>query len=400
MYLQGKKIIVGVTGSIAAYKSAFLVRLLKKEGADVQVIMTSAAKDFISPLTLSTLSERPVLSEFVLDKSHGTWTNHVDLGLWADLLLIAPASAHTIASCAGGLCHNLLQSVYLSAKCKVAIAPAMDLDMYEHESTTENLAKLAGRKNHYILDSESGELASGLVGKGRMQEPEHLMEAIESVLCDKPLQGKKVLISSGSTHEKIDPVRYIGNHSTGKMGAALARAFRNAGAEVTVIAGPSQVHYPRGIEVEKVRSAAEMFEAMHAHFSTTDIMVSAAAVADFTIETPADKKIKKESEEEGMQVSLVRTTDILKTLGNQKTHQFVVGFALETNNEEENALRKLEQKNCDLLVLNSMNDKGAGFGHDTNSVTIFGSDSFQQRIHTTSKTEVGKILVQLVTERI
>ncbi len=399
MYLKGKKILLGVTGSIAAYKSAQLVRLLKQEGADVQVIMTASSKDFITPLTLSTLSGRPVLSEFVIDKAHGTWTNHVDLGLWADLLLIAPASAHTLAALANGLCHNLLQSVYLSARCPVAVAPAMDLDMYAHEATQKNLSELVGRKNHFILDAESGELASGLVGKGRMQEPEKIAERVEALLSNKSLQGKKVLISSGGTQENIDPVRYIGNHSSGKMGAALARAFRNAGAVVTVVSGPSQITYPLDIELISVTNAGEMYAEMEQHFDHVDIMVSAAAVADFTVTNPANQKIKK-GDDEGMDIPLTQTTDILKTLGNRKDSQFVVGFALETHNEEENALKKMQTKNCDLLVLNSMNDSGAGFGYDTNTVTVFGSDNFKEKIENQSKVSVAKQVVDIIGKRI
>ncbi|HNF82160.1 MAG TPA: bifunctional phosphopantothenoylcysteine decarboxylase/phosphopantothenate--cysteine ligase CoaBC, partial [Cyclobacteriaceae bacterium] len=366
--LQGKKIVLGITGSIAAYKSAVLTRLLVKAGAEVKVVMTDSAKTFITPLTLSTLSKNPALSEFIKDES-GQWNNHVDLGLWADAMIIAPASANTIAKMASGRCDNLLMAVYLSARCPVFLAPAMDLDMLQHDATKENLKKIASFGNR-ILDPAYGELASGLVGTGRMAEPEEIVAEIEEFfLNSNALKGKNVLVTAGPTHEAIDPVRFIGNHSTGKMGYAIAESLANLGAHVTLVSGPTAMHtsHPQ-VSVKKVMSAEEMYEACVAVFPQADIAVLAAAVADYRPTVKADQKIKKK--DENLTIELTKTRDIAASLGKLKQkNQVIVGFALETEHEQDNALKKLESKNFDLIVLNSLNDAGAGFGHDTNKIT-------------------------------
>ncbi|KPM49177.1 bifunctional phosphopantothenoylcysteine decarboxylase/phosphopantothenate--cysteine ligase CoaBC [Jiulongibacter sediminis] len=366
--LSNKKILLGVSGSISAYKAAFLVRLLVKEGAEVKVIMTEAAKDFISPLTLATLSKNPVLSDFTKG-SNGEWNNHVDLGLWADLILIAPASANTLAKCAHGICDNLLVATYLSAKCPVVFAPAMDLDMYQHGSTRENLSKLKSYGNQ-IIEAESGELASGLVGQGRLAEPEHIIDLFPTFFIGSSrFKDKRVLITSGPTQEAIDPVRFISNHSSGKMGYAIAKAFRNAGANVQVVSGPVNIEKPQGVEVFKVKSAQEMFAQTKELFGAAEIIVYVAAVADYTPEKVSDKKLKKSDDD--LAISLKRTPDIAGTLGKLKNRdQIAVGFALETDNARENALRKLEKKNLDMIVLNSLQDSGAGFRYDTNKITV------------------------------
>ncbi|WNB17194.1 bifunctional phosphopantothenoylcysteine decarboxylase/phosphopantothenate--cysteine ligase CoaBC [Marivirga arenosa] len=393
--LQGKKIILGITGSIAAYKTAILTRLLVKEGAEVQVIMTEDAKEFITPLTLSTLSNNPVLSIFS-NKETGEWNNHVDLGIWADLLLIAPASANTLGKCANGICDNLLLATYLSAKCPVAFAPAMDLDMYKHPTTLSNIKKLESLGNK-IIEAESGELASGLEGQGRMQEPEVLVEEIKKILdLKKKFKGKKVVITAGPTHEAIDPVRFVGNHSSGKMGYALAEEFASEGAEVTLISGPSSLKAPQNLsEFISVKSAQDMYEKADQAYPNSDIAIFAAAVADYRPKTVAKEKIKKK--EKGMTIDMEKTVDIAKSLGKKKkSNQINIGFALETENEEQNAQKKLENKNFDLVVLNSLRDEKAAFGHDTNKVKIYSSDGLVEESPLLSKKEVAKIILHQV----
>ena len=370
MALQGKKILLGVTGSIAAYKSAWLVRGLIKAGAEVQVIMTEAARQFITPLTLATLSKRPVLTHFVADADQGTWNNHVALGLWADLLLIAPASAHTLAKLVTGLADDLLGAVYLSARCPVAVAPAMDLDMYQHPSTQRNLQSLREIGNR-VLDAEDGELASGLSGVGRVMEPDTIIHTISQLFfSERSLVGKKVLITAGPTQEPIDPVRYLSNASSGKMGYALAEEAAQQGAEVKLVSGPTQVQTQHaGISMTPVRTAQEMYEATAAHFSWADLTIFAAAVADYTPQEAHDQKVKKATETHSL--TLTKTVDIAQTLSQKKQpHQYTVGFALETENELEHAAAKLAKKQLDMIVLNSLNDPGAGFGYDTNQIQI------------------------------
>lgn len=367
--MKDKKIILGVCGSIAAYKSALLTRLLIKAGAQVTVVMTPSARDFITPLTLSTLSKNPVLTEFTKDKT-GQWNNHVELGLWADALVIAPASAHTIGKMANGLCDNLLLAVYLSARCPVLFAPAMDLDMLQHPSTRKNIKTLQEFGNH-LIQPAYGELASGLTGIGRMAEPEEIVGHLSGFFnTGETLKGKKVLVTAGPTHEAIDPVRFISNHSSGKMGFAIADALAAQGAEVNLVTGPTQqqTQHPR-VQVKHVTTAKEMLDACSQLFETADITVLSAAVADYKPQETAKQKIKKK--EENLTLTLTKTDDIAATLGKRKHNgQIIVGFALETEEEEKNALKKLESKKFDLIVLNSLNDQGAGFGHDTNKVTI------------------------------
>ncbi len=397
--LHSKRILVGVTGSIAAYKSALLVRLLVKAGAEVQVVMTEAAKDFITPLTLSTLSKKPVLSAFVGNPAEGVWNNHVELGLWADAVVIAPASAHTLARCANGFCDDLLSAVYLSAKCPVFFAPAMDLDMYRHPGTVENLRRLESFGNQ-IIRAEHGELASGLVGEGRLAEPETIVSVLDNFFSKRTaLLGKRVLITAGPTQEPIDPVRYISNHSTGKMGYAIARAFARAGADVTLVSGPTALPLPHpAVRRVGVRSAQEMYVASAEAFPTTDLMILNAAVADYTPAHPADQKIKKN--ESVFALELTKTTDIAATLGGQKrVDQLMMGFALETNNEHENALGKLHRKNLDWIVLNSLRDSGAGFGHDTNKITVMDREGQVRSFDLKTKEEVAEDLLTLVEEK-
>jgi phosphopantothenoylcysteine decarboxylase / phosphopantothenate---cysteine ligase len=397
--LKGKKIIVGVTGSIAAYKSALLVRLLVKAEAEVKVVMTAAAAEFISPLTLATLSKNPVLIDFVQDKT-GVWHNHVELGLWADALVIAPASANTLAKCANGLCDNLLTAVYLSARCPVFFAPAMDLDMYKHPATQNNLQKLQSFDNQ-LIPSEYGELASGLVGEGRMAEPEHILQFLTDFFArtkNAKLAGKKVLITAGPTQEAIDPVRFISNHSSGKMGYALAEACAELGAEVFLVSGPTQlsIKHPN-IRRENVSSAQSMYEASQKHFAQADIIILAAAVADFTPQTVAKQKIKKKEGETTMLIELTKTIDIAHTLGQQKTEQqTLVGFALETENELENALSKLKRKNFDWIVLNSLREAGAGFGHDTNKITLINHEGEVQEFPLQSKQTLAYAIINAI----
>ncbi len=395
--LYKRKVLLGVSGSIAAYKSAFIVRELIKRGAEVQVVMTHAAKDFITPLTLSTLSKRPVYSEFIEDdqKAYGVWNNHVDMGLWADLMLIAPASSNTLSKIATGACDNLLTAVYLSAKCPVYVAPAMDLDMYANGATQDNLSTLSARGVH-IIDSEEGELASGLEGKGRLAEPEHIVEAIEAELAKSlPLSGKQVLINAGPTHEHIDPVRFIGNNSSGRMGVAIAQAARKLGANTTLVLGPTDTALDlQGLNVIRTTSAEQMWLAMKDSFKQADVTICTAAVADFTTESQSAQKIKKGSESE-LIIKMVPTRDILASLGALKNaDQRLVGFALETQNGAEYAKGKLVKKNADAIVLNEMSKEGVGFHTKTNEVTVFLSDGTSKNYPLQSKEDLGGQLVQ------
>ncbi len=403
MNLTGKRILLGVSGSISAYKSALLVRLLVKAGAEVQVVMTESAKTFITPLTLATLSKRPAHSTFTSED--GQWNNHVELGLWADALVIAPASARTLARCAHALCDDLLSAVYLSAKCPVFFAPAMDLDMYQHPATLSNLHRLESFGNH-IIRAEHGELASGLVGEGRLAEPETILARLERFFEEQKtmdeisssLVNKRVLITAGPTQEAIDPVRYISNHSTGKMGYAIADAFARAGAAVTLVSGPTALPLPHpAVRRIDVRSAEQMFVATQAEFTNADITILSAAVADYTPAHPADRKIKKK--EATFQIDLTKTVDIAATLGQQKrTGQWMMGFALETDNEEENARKKLISKNLDWIVLNSLRDTGAGFGHDTNKITVIDKAGQTLNFDLKSKADVARDLLGLVAK--
>lgn len=395
--LNEKKILIGVCGSIAAYKTAYLIRLLKKQHADVRVIMTSSASGFITPLTLSTLSKNPVLTRFTAN-DQGEWNNHVELGLWADIFVIAPASANTLAKMANGICDNLLLAVYLSARCPVYVAPAMDLDMYKHASTQTNMRKLqeSGVK---MIDAEYGELASGLTGTGRMAEPENIVSIINDFFSSgRPLQGKKALVTAGPTYEKIDPIRFIGNHSSGKMGVAIARQLMAYGAEVKLILGPVNDFFDlESISVSNVISADEMYELAKEQFTGADITVLAAAVADYKPRIFADSKIKKNKD--NLTLELTKTPDIAASLGKKKSDgQIIVGFALETDNEFENARKKLYSKNFNMIVLNSLNDPGAGFGHDTNKISILDKDNNTREYELKSKTGVAKDIVDAIVE--
>ncbi len=394
--LEGKHILLGISGSIAAYKCAALTRLFVKAGAEVKIIMTSAASDFITPLTLSTLSKNPVHSSFVKNEQ-GEWTNHVDLALWADVFIIAPASANTLAKMANGICDNLLLATYLSAKCQVWFAPAMDLDMYLHPATKSNIQKLKDFGN-VIIDAEVGELASGLYGNGRMAEPEKIFDKISNYFYqDLKFKNKTVLISAGPTYEAIDPVRFIGNHSSGKMGFALAEEFANQGANVILVSGPSKekVNHSK-IQRINVQSAEQMFQEITSRFKEADIAIMSAAVADYTPVLKSDIKIKKQ--EETFSIELTKTKDILKHLGTIKDKQILVGFALETNNEEENALKKLHSKNLDFIVLNSLQHEGAGFGHSTNRISILKKSGKKLDFPLKTKDEVAKDIVEQVKE--
>ena len=387
--LSGKKILLGVTAGIAAYKTAFLVRLFIKAGAQVKVIMTPAAKEFVTPLTLSTLSKNEVVSSFTKKEDHANqWNNHVELGLWADLMLVAPATANTLSKMADGHSDNFLMATYLSAKCPVYFAPAMDLDMYKHPSTKENFDKLTSFGN-IMIPATSGELASGLSGEGRMAEPEDIIAFIRDHLVkDLPLYNKKILITAGPTYEAIDPVRFIGNHSSGKMGFELAAAAHDAGADVTLVSGPTHLESPReGIKLVRVQSAVDMFEAATKAFPDVDIAIASAAVSDYRPKTSSDQKIKKT--EETMVLELVKNPDILAALGEAKKDQLLIGFALETENEEENAVGKLERKNLDFIVLNSLNDKGAGFKSNTNKIKILFKDGTKKNFELKTKKEVA-----------
>ncbi|MEE2770827.1 MAG: bifunctional phosphopantothenoylcysteine decarboxylase/phosphopantothenate--cysteine ligase CoaBC [Bacteroidota bacterium] len=395
--LSGKKVLLGVTGGIAAYKTAGLVRLFIKSGAEVRVVMTPAAKEFITPLTLSTLSKNEVYSSFTNEEDeNATWNNHVELGLWADFMLIAPATASTLSKMASGNSDNLLLATYLSAKCPVFFAPAMDLDMYQHTSTRNSFETLQSYGN-IMIPAGTGELASGLKGEGRMAEPEEIIQFLESFFSeDLPLKGKKVLITAGPTYEAIDPVRFIGNHSSGKMGYEIAAVAAENGAEVTLVSGPTHLDAPKGkIRMMRVTSTREMYEAVQEHFTESDVFIAAAAVADYKPKNVAAEKIKKK--EASLSIELTKTEDILASMGAQKKHQKLIGFALETNNEEENAKKKLEKKNLDFIVLNSLRDEGAGFKGDTNKVSIIYPD---RRIDfgLKSKKEVARDIVQEIIE--
>lgn len=391
MRLSGKRIILGISGSIAAYKSALICRSLISEGAEVQVIMTDSATQFITPLTLSVLSKNPVATGMV--RPDQTWENHIEKGLWADLMLVAPASAHTLSAFAEGRCENLLQAVFLSARCPVMVAPAMDHDMYLHPSTSQNLDVLKSRGT-LVLGTVTGELASGLYGEGRMQEPESIIEHVCMHFSNRalPLVGKTILLSAGPTREPIDPVRFISNHSTGKMGVALAQALLEAGAHVILVAGPLQTAVPKGVEHISVETAAQMQSECLRYFPTCDAAIMSAAVADYRPVNPHGQKLKKNGAE--LQLNLEPTADILATLGQQKSvKQVLVGFALETENEIEHAQSKLERKNLDLIVLNSLRDKGAGFGTDTNKVTLLFRDKKSIEFPLLSKDETARRIV-------
>ena len=394
MALKGKKILLAISGGIAAYKMNYLVRDFVKKGAEVKVILTPSAENFVTKVTLSTLSKNAVYSDFY--DQNGTWNSHVELALWADVLLVAPCTANTLAKMVHGICDNLVIATYMSAKCPVFIAPAMDLDMYAHPSTKENLEK-AERFGHHIIPAEFGELASGLEGQGRLAEPETILQKIEDFFAQnqsKNLEGKTVLITSGPTYEAIDPVRFIGNHSSGKMGFSLAEEAVKRGAKVILISGPtSQKTSNKNIEIHRITSAKEMYEQVFKYYEKVDIAIASAAVADYAPKIVAKEKIKKSEEE--FTIELVKNPDILKTMGEKKTHQFLVGFALETQNEEENAKSKLQKKNLDIIVLNSLRDEGAGFQKDTNKVKIL-THSEQKEFSLKSKGEVAKDILDFV----
>lgn len=397
--LNGKNVLLGVSGGIAAYKTASLVRLLIKAGAHVQVVMTPASLDFVTPLTLSTLSKNPVYSTFYNEEeANATWNNHVELALWADYMLIAPATANTLSKMASGTCDNLLMATYLSAKCPVYFAPAMDLDMYIHPTTKINFDKLQSFGNT-IIPAESGELASGLSGEGRMAEPENIIQFIEKDLESKlPLKGIKVLITAGPTYEAIDPVRFVGNHSSGKMGFDIATAAANLGAEVVLVSGPTHLQMKHNlVHLIRVTSADEMYEVCHQHYESSDVAIAAAAVADYKPKNIATQKIKKT--ETTFTIELEKNKDILLSLGQLKKHQFLIGFALETENEIDNAKIKIEKKNLDLIVLNSLNDKGAGFGKPTNKVTFIDKDFNIFENPLKSKELVAEDIVNLIVKK-
>ncbi|MGB1267664.1 MAG: bifunctional phosphopantothenoylcysteine decarboxylase/phosphopantothenate--cysteine ligase CoaBC [Schleiferiaceae bacterium] len=397
--LYNRKVLLGVSGSIAAYKSAHLVRELIKRGAEVQVVITDAAKDFVTPLTLSTLSTRPVYSAFIEDeqKAYGVWNNHVEMGLWADLMVIAPASSNTLSKMATGACDNLLTAVYLSAKCPVFAAPAMDLDMYANGATSDNL-KVLEQRGVGIIDSDYGELASGLVGKGRMAEPEAIADHLEEYLSSTlPLFGKKVLINAGPTHEHLDPVRFLGNNSSGKMGAAIATAARDLGADVRLVLGPTQTTLDlKGITVTRVTSADDMLSAMVSEFTDSSLTVCCAAVSDYKPVSQAEHKIKKSDEGDSLTISLEKTPDILSTLGTLKSDEnHLVGFALETKDGESYAKQKLIKKNASAIVLNTLGKQGVGFETDTNEVSVYTASGKTFSFPLTSKIALGKSLLEL-----
>ncbi|KIA84517.1 phosphopantothenoylcysteine decarboxylase [Kaistella solincola] len=396
MTLQGKNILICISGGIAAYKITYLVRDFIKKGAEVQVLMTPSAENFVSKLTLSTLSKKPVFSDFYSE--NGTWNNHVELALWADVILMAPCTANTLAKMVHGMCDSLVLATYMSAKCPVFIAPAMDLDMYQHPSTKQNL-ELAEDFGHHVIPAEFGELASGLSGQGRMAEPETISQIIEEFFnAKKTLAGKTVLITAGPTHEQIDPVRFIGNHSSGKMGFAIAEEAAKRGAKVILISGPSAENTNHeNIAVYRVKSAKEMFSKVFEFYEHVDIAIASAAVADYAPKDIASEKIKKK--EDFLTLELVKNPDILKTMGERKRNQFLVGFALETENEEENAKVKLLKKNLDMIVLNSLRDKGAGFQGTTNKIKILTSDSLLE-FSLKSKKEVAKDLLNFVEKQL
>lgn len=397
--LGGKNILLGVTGGIAAYKTTFLVRLLIKAGATVKIIMTESASSFVSPLTLATLSKNPVLHDFVRREKNSTdWNNHVELALWADIMIIAPATAHTLSKMASGTCDNLLLATYLSAKCTVFFAPAMDLDMYRHPSTLSSFQKLRSFGN-VMIPATSGELASGLHGEGRMAEPEDIVGFIADYLSQGlPLYGKKILVTAGPTYEAIDPVRFIGNHASGQMGYELAKVGASLGAEVTLITGPTAIRLQNTpIHIDRVVSAQQMYDAVHRFYTDMDIVICAAAVADYRPKVVADQKMKKNESE--LSIALVKTQDILLSLGQMKTKQYLVGFALETENELENAKSKLKKKNLDAIVLNSLNDEGAGFGSATNKITFIDKNLEIKPFELKTKADVAKDIFDEILKR-
>lgn len=394
--LNRKKVLLAVTAGIAAYKSAFLVRLLIKKGAEVKVILTPEAREFVTPLTLSTLSKNPVEWEFA--EENGNWNNHVELGLWADFMIVAPATANSLSKMADGASNNLLLATYLSAKCPVYIAPAMDLDMYQHPTTKENLSKLESYGNK-IIPAESGELASGLSGEGRMAEPENIVGFLEKDLeTQSPLFGKNVLVSAGPTYELLDPVRFIGNFSSGKMGIEIAKSALEMGANVTLVCGPSNIS-TSGYDLQRINviSALEMQKSMEDNYENADIVIMSAAVADYRPATKAEQKIKKN--DENMTIELVKNPDILKGLGEKKTHQILAGFALETNNAMEYAQGKLEKKNLDLIVMNTLQDEEAGFQKDTNKITILPKEGDPISFQAKNKSEVAKDILTFILEK-
>ncbi len=398
--LKGKKILIGITGSIAAYKSAYLVRLLVQSGAEVRVVMSPAALEFLTPLTFATLSKNPVHSDFTENKDAGTWTNHVELALWADLMLVAPLSAGTLSKMASGLCDNFLMAVYMSAKCPVMIAPAMDHDMFLHPGTQENLQKLKSF-GHLILAPDEGELASGLIGKGRLVEPETICDVVVKFFNpDLPLDGMIAMVTAGPTYERLDPVRFIGNFSSGKMGFAIAQELASKGAKVTLICGPvKETIQHRLIERIDIVSAEEMLLVCDKLFDSVDIAVMAAAVADYRPSVVADQKVKKK--EANWSLQMEQTTDIAARLGKRKsTKQILVGFALETENETENAEAKLTKKNFDFVVLNSLNDEGAGFGTDTNKITLIWPGNKRKEFGLKPKSKVAEDIVEEITSLI
>ncbi len=397
--LSGKKILLGISGGIAAYKTAILVRLFIKNGAEVKVVMTPDAKEFITPLTLSTLSKNPVHSSFTSDDQDETWNNHVELGMWADLILICPATANTLSKMANGNCDNLLIAVYLSAKCPVYFAPAMDLDMYKHQSTKDSISKLLENGN-ILIPAETGELASGLIGEGRLAEPDSILNFIEAdIIKSLPLRGKKILVTAGPTYEAIDPVRYISNHSSGKMGFEIAKKASDLGAEVFLISGPSnQKISTRSINLINVVSSKDMHEEVIKYYSEADIVIMAAAVSDFKPKDFSNKKIKKDNIQP--KIELEKTKDVLLELGRLKKNQFLVGFALENENEIENSLKKLKNKNLDLIILNSLNDKGAGFGTETNKITIINSKEEKTDFDLKDKSEVAEDILNSIMSQI
>ncbi|QTV05467.1 bifunctional phosphopantothenoylcysteine decarboxylase/phosphopantothenate--cysteine ligase CoaBC [Faecalibacter bovis] len=395
--LHSKKILLAVSAGIAAYKAAFLVRGLIKQGAEVKVIMTPDAQHFVTPLTLSTLSKNPVEWEFFGDK--GDWNNHVEYAFWADYMIIAPCTANTLSHMADGTCDNLVLATYLSAKCPVFFAPAMDLDMYQHPTTKENIDQLV-KNGNILIPAESGELASGLVGEGRMAEPENIISYMENHIASTlPLFGKNIVVSAGPTYENIDPVRFIGNYSSGKMGFEIAKAASKMGANVHLISGPSHESVA-GFPIERINvvSARDMYEAMHAKYDAADVVIMSAAVADYRPKEVANQKIKKNDED--LTIELTKNPDILKSLGDSKKNQLLVGFALETNNEEEYAKGKLAKKNLDFIVLNSLQDKDAGFQKNTNKITIIDKDMSMQSFEAKSKAEVAKDILNVIVKKL
>lgn len=389
--MKNKHVLIGVSAGIAAYKIAHLTRLFVTAGAEVKIVMTPMAREFITPLTLATLSKNPILVDF-FNPENGDWNSHVDIGLWADVMIVAPATANTLAKMAHGIADNLLLTTYLSAKCTVFFAPTMDLDMFKHPATQQNIRVLNERGNHCI-DATSGELASGLVGKGRMAEPEEIYRQIEVFFTPEQIfEGKKIMITAGPTYEAIDPVRFIGNYSSGKMGYALAEEFKQRGADVLLISGPVNIQAPEGVELVNVITAEQMYNACIKNFNMCNMAIMNAAVADFTPSIKFDKKVKREKE--NMHIDLKPTRDIAKKLGEMKTKdQVLVGFALETDNELQNAFNKLKKKNLDCIVLNSLKDEGAGFNHDTNKVTFIDSNNNISKFELKSKKEIAKDIV-------